>query len=65
MYPIIRPASGARGERKARPNPEERYLYLVPKGRNEEGLSFTMSWVRHHDSYDNAAKEPGDLFEVK
>ena len=27
------------------------YLDLVPKGRDEEGLSFTMSWVRHHDRY--------------
>jgi predicted dithiol-disulfide oxidoreductase (DUF899 family) len=27
------------------------YLDLVPKGRDEEGLNFTMSWVRHHDRY--------------
>ena len=27
------------------------YLDLVPKGRGEEGLAFTMSWVRHHDKY--------------
>ena len=27
------------------------YLDLVPKGRDEEGLSSTMSWVRHHDRY--------------
>jgi hypothetical protein len=27
------------------------YLDLVPKGRDEEGLDFTMSWVRHHDRY--------------
>jgi predicted dithiol-disulfide oxidoreductase (DUF899 family) len=27
------------------------YLDLVPKGRDEDGLSFTMSWVRHHDRY--------------
>jgi len=27
-------------------------LDLVPKGRDEEGLAFTMSWVRHHDKYD-------------
>jgi len=27
-------------------------LDLVPKGRGEEGLDFTMSWVRHHDRYD-------------
>jgi len=27
------------------------YLDLVPKGRDEDNLSFTMSWVRHHDRY--------------
>lgn len=27
------------------------YLDVVPKGRNEEGLSPPMGWVRHHDSY--------------
>jgi predicted dithiol-disulfide oxidoreductase (DUF899 family) len=26
-------------------------LDLVPKGRDEEGLPFTMAWVRHHDRY--------------
>jgi len=26
-------------------------LDLVPKGRDEEGLPFTMSWVKHHDKY--------------
>jgi predicted dithiol-disulfide oxidoreductase (DUF899 family) len=26
-------------------------LDLVPKGRDEAGLAFTMSWVRHHDKY--------------
>lgn len=28
------------------------FLDLVPKGRDEEGLPFTMSWVRHHDKYE-------------
>jgi predicted dithiol-disulfide oxidoreductase (DUF899 family) len=28
------------------------YLDLVPKGRDEDALGFTMSWVRHHDRYD-------------
>lgn len=28
-------------------------LDMVPKGRDEDGLSFTMSWVRHHDKYDS------------
>jgi len=26
-------------------------LDLVPKGRDEEGLDFSMSWVRYHDRY--------------
>ncbi|GGA60881.1 hypothetical protein GCM10011507_10530 [Edaphobacter acidisoli] len=30
------------------------YLDLAPKGRNEEGLSFPMAWVRHHDRYAGA-----------
>jgi predicted dithiol-disulfide oxidoreductase (DUF899 family) len=27
------------------------FLDLTPKGRAEEGLSFPMAWVRHHDRY--------------
>ena len=27
------------------------FLDLVPKGRDEVGLAFTMEWVRHHDRY--------------
>src|SRR5579859_2328047 len=27
------------------------FLDMTPKGRDEDGLSFTMSWVRHHDRY--------------
>ena len=27
------------------------YLDYVPKGRDEDGLPFTMAWVRHHDRY--------------
>lgn len=26
-------------------------LDLVPKGRDEDGLAFSMAWVRHHDRY--------------
>ena len=26
-------------------------LDLVPKGRDEDGLPFSMQWVRHHDRY--------------
>ena len=32
------------------------YLDLAPKGRDEDGLGFTMAWVRHHDRYENQAK---------
>jgi predicted dithiol-disulfide oxidoreductase (DUF899 family) len=28
------------------------YLDLVPKGRDEDALDFTMAWVRHHDRYE-------------
>jgi hypothetical protein len=33
----------------------------VPKGRDEDGLDFTMSWVRHHDRYpqETAAAQKG------
>jgi len=27
------------------------FLDRVPKGRNEDGLPFSMAWVRHHDRY--------------
>jgi len=27
------------------------FLDLAPKGRDEQGLKFTMAWVRHHDRY--------------
>ena len=29
------------------------WIDLAPKGRNEEGLKFSMAWVRHHDKYDD------------
>lgn len=31
-----------------------RLLDLVPRGRDEDGLRFTMEWVRHHDRYETA-----------
>jgi predicted dithiol-disulfide oxidoreductase (DUF899 family) len=41
-----------------------RYLDFVPKGRDEDGLAFTMSWVRHHDRYDDGyAIDPGRLYQ--
>jgi predicted dithiol-disulfide oxidoreductase (DUF899 family) len=30
------------------------FIDLTPKGRDEDGLSFSMSWVRHHDKYERA-----------
>jgi predicted dithiol-disulfide oxidoreductase (DUF899 family) len=30
------------------------FIDLTPKGRDEDGLSFSMSWVRHHDKYEGA-----------
>jgi predicted dithiol-disulfide oxidoreductase (DUF899 family) len=27
------------------------FLDMAPKGRDEDGLKFTMAWVRHHDKY--------------
>ena len=29
------------------------FLDMTPKGRDEDGLPFTMAWVRHHDKYEN------------
>ena len=29
------------------------FVDLVPKGRDEDGLAFSMSWVRHHDRYED------------
>lgn len=29
------------------------YLDLVPKGRDEDDLNFSMAWVRYHDRYDD------------
>jgi predicted dithiol-disulfide oxidoreductase (DUF899 family) len=28
------------------------WLDIVPKGRDEDSLKFSMAWVRHHDKYD-------------
>jgi predicted dithiol-disulfide oxidoreductase (DUF899 family) len=33
------------------------YLDLVPRGRDEEGLPYSQSWVRHHDSYSTPDRE--------
>jgi len=40
------------------------FLDLVPKGRDEDGLAFTMSWVRHHDKYaDDYVVDPAAGYE--
>src|SRR5271155_4525009 len=31
------------------------FLDLAPMGRDEDGLTYGMAWVRHHDRYDGAA----------
>jgi predicted dithiol-disulfide oxidoreductase (DUF899 family) len=30
------------------------WLDIVPKGRDEDGLKFSMAWVWHHDKYDES-----------
>jgi predicted dithiol-disulfide oxidoreductase (DUF899 family) len=30
------------------------FMDMAPKGRDEDGLAFSMAWVRHHDRYDNS-----------
>ena len=32
------------------------YLDLVPKGRDEGGLKFTMEWLRRHDQYEDGER---------
>lgn len=36
------------------------YLDLVPKGRDEDNLAFTMAWVRHHDRYESGQLADAD-----
>ncbi|HEX5687318.1 MAG TPA: thioredoxin family protein [Ideonella sp.] len=33
------------------------FLDIAPKGRDEDGLGYTMEWVRHHDRYEQTAVE--------
>jgi predicted dithiol-disulfide oxidoreductase (DUF899 family) len=37
------------------------YLDYVPNGRDEDDLSFTMSWLRHHDRYDDGRLADADM----
>lgn len=40
------------------------FLDTVPKGRDEDGLAFSMSWVRHHDKYgDDYVLDPAASYE--
>jgi predicted dithiol-disulfide oxidoreductase (DUF899 family) len=34
------------------------FLDIAPKGRDEDSLPWTMSWVRHHDRYGEGAASP-------
>jgi predicted dithiol-disulfide oxidoreductase (DUF899 family) len=34
------------------------FLDLVPKGRDEDELDWSMAWVRHHDRYEGAVLDP-------
>jgi len=38
-------------------------LDMVPKGRDEDDLAFSMAWVRHHDRYDNSAVDKKATFQ--
>jgi predicted dithiol-disulfide oxidoreductase (DUF899 family) len=39
------------------------FLDLAPKGRDEDGLAFSMAWVRHHDKYaDSYLVDPKQLY---
>jgi predicted dithiol-disulfide oxidoreductase (DUF899 family) len=41
------------------------FLDLVPKGRDEEGLAFSMAWVRHHDRYgDDYVVDPAATYQT-
>ena len=37
------------------------YLDYVPKGRDEDGLAFTLSWLRHHDRYADGRLPDADM----
>jgi predicted dithiol-disulfide oxidoreductase (DUF899 family) len=38
------------------------FLDMAPKGRDEDGLAFSMSWVRHHDRYEGHAVDTSALY---
>lgn len=42
--------------------PTYNFLDMTPKGRDEDGLAFTMAWVRHHDKYEDYALDQKKLY---
>ena len=49
-----------RARSRVREHDQYNYLGLAPKGRDEDGLPFTMSWLRHHDRYEDGRLEDTD-----
>ena len=41
------------------------FLDLVPKGRDEEKLSWTMEWLHRHDEYDDVSPSEGSCHEER
>ena len=41
-------------------NAAYQYPDLVPKGRDEDNLAFSMEWVRYHDRYDTGGFADAD-----
>jgi Uncharacterized protein conserved in bacteria len=39
------------------------FLDMAPKGRDEDGLAWSMAWIRHHDRYDGAVVDPTATYE--
>jgi predicted dithiol-disulfide oxidoreductase (DUF899 family) len=39
------------------------FLDMAPKGRDEDGLAWSMAWLRHHDRYDGAVVDPTATYE--
>src|SRR5438094_6041912 len=48
--------------RGSREHDQYNYLDLAPKGRDEDGLPFTMSWLRHQDLYEDGGLLRATLF---
>jgi len=57
----IFPTYSAYGRRTETTMNTYNYLDYVPKGRHEDGLRFTMSWLRHHDRYESGRLADTDM----